>query len=538
MEDQVLKGVDKIEDIKRQFYIGSKTYMKKNFEDIRFYNLAEAQQSEVTTKLFQAFDTLESTDDLKQNITRIVQRRLDDLKKSHLNVNKWELNYNIFENLVDRRAENNRDLYKSFFLKYLSPHMREMVWRGILQDGIVVREYEFNVKKEKAYTVSRDDLFILQSCQSVLRMNFHPMGDESYEQLMVFKSIMIYIQAHIRKTVLPEAYFYIMMPILCVFRNFHTKIREKYLVSFFLTFMENVYNKVVPKIYDRDEREYEKMIRNMSQGIVAITQSIDQEMGKRLKDLLEFEDDDIHTYYMDLMLNVRRGEITHIPNADLTLTKQQVIFGELLRAFVDRVSCGFVTVKTTMVLWDTLLIKQVKDASDILTAFALILLHYKTDVMRCRNVLQLVSMFKEKAPLIHEYDFFVLLFNHYKDKDLGGYFDPPDVGVNRTNFPHIQDVIAGQLKKRLENEDKAMRQRNTSGADIFGQPLPPGTHQGYDDVMRASQYSGGMISNYSGQRPGRMPHMIEDEETIKQLASRLVGKVNLNDVQRDMLRDY
>lgn len=52
-------------------------------------------------------------------------------------------------------------------------------------------------------------------------------------------------------------------------------------------------------------------------------------------------------------------------------------------------------------------------------------------------------MFKEKAPLMHEYDFFVLLFNYYKDKDLSGYFDPPEVGVNRTNFPHLQDVIAG-----------------------------------------------------------------------------------------------
>jgi len=49
-------------------------------------------------------------------------------------------------------------------LKYLSPHMREMVWRGILQDGIKIRDYEHNVKKEKAYTVSRDDIFILQSC--------------------------------------------------------------------------------------------------------------------------------------------------------------------------------------------------------------------------------------------------------------------------------------------------------------------------------------------------------------------------------------
>lgn len=84
------------------------------------------------TKIFQAFDTLESTDEMKTNIHRLVQKRLDDIKKSHLNVNKWELNYNMFENLIDRRAENNRDLYRAFFLRYLSPHMRELVWRGIL----------------------------------------------------------------------------------------------------------------------------------------------------------------------------------------------------------------------------------------------------------------------------------------------------------------------------------------------------------------------------------------------------------------------
>lgn len=61
------------------------------------------------------------------------------------------------------------------------------------------------------------------------------------------------------------------MPILCVFRTFHTKMREKYLVSFFVTFLETVYNKVVPKVYERDEREYEKMTRNMNDGICAIT---------------------------------------------------------------------------------------------------------------------------------------------------------------------------------------------------------------------------------------------------------------------------
>ena len=57
------------------------------------------------------------------------------------------------------------------------------------------------------------------------------------------------------------------------------------------------------------------------------------------------------------MANVRKGTITHIPNADLDLTKQQLILGELVRSFVERMSVGYVPVKVTEVLWDTILIK-------------------------------------------------------------------------------------------------------------------------------------------------------------------------------------
>jgi len=79
--------------------------------------------------------------------------------------------------------------------------------------------------------------------------------------------------------------------------------------------------------------------------------------------------------------------------------------------------------------------------------------------MRCRNILQVVKMFKEKAPLMHDYDFYVLHFNYYKDKDMAGAFDPPDVAVNRTNFPHMQDVLAAVLKKKLKFEEEAMKAR-------------------------------------------------------------------------------
>ena len=164
---------------------------------------------------------------------------------------------------------------------------------------------------------------------------------------------------------------------------------------------------------------------------------IDPELGKRLQALLEFEDDELESYYMDLMLNVRRGEITHIPNADLPLSKQQIIFGELLRSFVERMSVGFINVRASYILWDAIFIKQVKDPSDLLVAFALILQHFKADVMRCVNILQVVKMFKEKAPLMHDYDFYCLFFQYNKDKDVSAAFTSPEIAVNRTNFPSL-----------------------------------------------------------------------------------------------------
>lgn len=44
------------------------------------------------------------------------------------------------------------------------------------------------------------------------------------------------------------------------------------------------------------------------------------------------------------------------------------------------------------------------------------------------------------------------------------------------------------------------------------------------------------VTNYSGQRPGRMGHMIESNEQMKELTSRLVGKVNLSDMEKDILK--
>ena len=75
-------------------------------------------------------------------------------------------------------------------------------------------------------------------------------------------------------------------------------------------------------------------------------------------------------------------------------------------------------------------------------AFALILYNYKLDFLRCKNIVQVVSTFHQKALLLHEYDFYVLFFNYFKDKDMTAQFDPPEIAQNRTVFAPLQDVIA------------------------------------------------------------------------------------------------
>jgi hypothetical protein len=38
--------------------------------------------------------------------------------------------------------------------------------------------------------------------------------------------------------------------------------------------------------------------------------------------------------------------------------------------------------------------------------------------LKAENIPQLISAFKEKSLVLHEYDFYLQLFNFYKDEDL------------------------------------------------------------------------------------------------------------------------
>ena len=82
---------------------------------------------------------------------------------------------------------------------------------------------------------------------------------------------------------------------------------------------------------------------------------------------------------------------------------------------MDVLSVGFVDIKTTLIIWDKFLICSSKGMPDGLVALALIFNLLKQELLKAENIPQLISEFKEKSLVVNEYDFYLQLFNYYKD---------------------------------------------------------------------------------------------------------------------------
>jgi hypothetical protein len=133
---------------------------------------------------------------------------------------KKDFNEIILGNLQDRRSGVNQDLYRVFFLRYLSPKIREIVWKGILLDQIELQTYEENIKYDKTYSVNKDEMYILKICNQIIEEKFHSMGKD-YDMIMLFKAIMIYVTAYLN-VYLQDFHYYLLVPLIYSFKSYRT----------------------------------------------------------------------------------------------------------------------------------------------------------------------------------------------------------------------------------------------------------------------------------------------------------------------------
>ena len=86
-------------------------------------------------------------------------------------------------------------------------------------------------------------------------------------------------------------------------------------------------------------------------------------------------------------------------------------------------------------------------------------------------------------------------------------------------------------------QNNAMMQTNKNASMYAGGTSGSKSAMQVQDEKNATMYSN-VFSNYSGQRAGRMHHVVESDDYEKQLASRLIGKTRVNNVGKDILREY
>ena len=293
----------------------------------RAFELDKAEYNIWLDKTFRTFDTIDTTGELKSLISQKVMNLIEKNKPRSGNevIDEKEMTMSIIDNLTDRKANLNR-IYKVFFLRYLSPRTREIVWKGQLLDPTEVKNYEKNIQYDKTFTVSKDEIYILKVIQSLMKDDFHNFGND-YDIIILIKAIMIYTATYLN-TYLQDFHYYMLFPLLQTFKSYRTYTRAKILISFYLSILR-VRMEVVEEVNEKDETAYEFYINGIIEKLLEVCEEIDPKLKEKITELLAIEDSAIKTFHMDLMANVR-GE-NHLSNLDLRISKQKVIFGELLR---------------------------------------------------------------------------------------------------------------------------------------------------------------------------------------------------------------
>lgn len=375
-----------------------------------------------------------------------------------------DMNMSIMDNLIDRRSSINK-VYKLFFLRYLTPKMRETIWKGILLDQATVKEYEKNITEDKSYTVSKDEVYILKVVQAILKDDFHNFGND-YDLILLIKAMMIYTAEYLN-TYLQDFHYYMLFPLLQTFKSYRTYTRGKLLMSFYLSMLK-IRMQIVDEVNEKDETAYEAYINHIIDTLLNFLKGVDPDLAKQVTDLLAIEDEAIKSYHMDLLVSTR-GE-NNLSNLDLRMTKQKVIFGELLRGFIERCSVGFVNLKVSCVIWDFIMIKENKSKDDLFITFALILKILKQDVLDCKNIIDLERVFRAKANLIDDYDFFCEIFDYSKDKNWKDAFTLMDGESLRANFMSLDRVRSDHDAEKLRQyEEQKAKEAMEAGLT----PSPP-----------------------------------------------------------------
>ena len=90
---------------------------------------------------------------------------------------------------------------------------------------------------------------MINKIKEVLSGRYHSLNADDFNQLVLFKDVMLYFQGQFGLKELPLHYYYLFVPILEVFKDVYLKSRPAQLLVYLITFIERMQQAAIP-IFD------------------------------------------------------------------------------------------------------------------------------------------------------------------------------------------------------------------------------------------------------------------------------------------------
>ena len=340
----------------------------------------------------------------------------------------------LMDNLIERSGDviafRDFKTFERLHLKYINFNMRQFLWKGVLFDPVLFKQYKQNMAGPNSvfYQASRDEPLILHEIQQIFGEldwtgDLNRIVQEKAANIQLFKQVLIYTLATLGKTGLSTSSYYLLVPLISVFRNYQFEERLPYLTSMFITLIQRVQQQiVVPKHSDEDEfvREFGSLRETFLDGL----EQLDSSLAERFRTRILTANADGNDVQLQRKAGHIREDMSHGDNrhffyplstetVDNVLSlDSNLLLHDFIKQYIDKLSCGYAHLDVSQMIIDALLTKRYKEKNDrtLIRSLSVITVLLKDHGMaEAQSMYDVIKVIERKAATaIHEYEFYKL----------------------------------------------------------------------------------------------------------------------------------
>ena len=137
------------------------------------------------------------------------------------------------------------------------------------------------------YQASRDEPLILHEVQRIFGESewvgdLNRVAQEKATNVQLFKQVLVYTQATLGKIGVTSSLYYLLVPLISVFRNYQFEERLQYLTCMFKTLLQQVHQQIVQESHP-EEIDFVTEFATLREAYLQAVERLDAELGEKFR---------------------------------------------------------------------------------------------------------------------------------------------------------------------------------------------------------------------------------------------------------------